>query len=102
MKKISLINNEWKEHKRVILTEVEKALLNDTSEQNSVQRKSLLDRIASESLVTIPSEESRQAQALYDANKIEGSTLIAVDITLPTGTGIINCRLDGEHRQIRF
>ena len=102
MKNISLINNEWKERKRVILTDVEEALLNDTSEQSKEQKKALLQRIASESLVTIPSEEFQQAQAIYDANKIEGATLIAADMILPTGTGIINCRLNGEHKQIRF
>lgn len=46
--------------------------------------------------------DAATAQAIYDQHKIEGATLISCDITLPAGTGIINCRVDGEHKQIRF
>ena len=47
-------------------------------------------------------EDAAAAQALYDQHKIEGADLISADILLPEGTGIINCRLNGEHQQIRF
>jgi hypothetical protein len=47
-------------------------------------------------------EDAVAAQALYDQHKIEGADLIAVDISLPSGSGIINCRVNGEHQQIRF
>jgi hypothetical protein len=47
-------------------------------------------------------EDAAAAQALYDQRKIEGADLISADILLPEGTGIINCRLNGEHKQIRF
>jgi hypothetical protein len=47
-------------------------------------------------------EDAAAAQALYDQHKIEGADLISADILLPEGTGIINCRLNGEHKQIRF
>ena len=52
--------------------------------------------------IAVAPEEAATAQALYDQHKIEGADLIAADITLPEGTGIINCRLNGEHKQIRF
>jgi hypothetical protein len=55
-----------------------------------------------ESLIAADTEDAAAAQALYDQHKIEGADLIAADITLPEGTGIINCRLNGEHKQIRF
>jgi hypothetical protein len=42
------------------------------------------------------------AQPIYEKHRIEGSYLIACDIRLPEGSGIINCRVDGEHKQIRF
>jgi DNA-binding response OmpR family regulator len=47
-------------------------------------------------------EDAATAQALYDQHKIEGADLIAVDIMLPSGSGIINCRVNGDHKQIRF
>ncbi len=47
-------------------------------------------------------EDIAVALPIYDQHKIEGATLIACDIALPAGTGIINCRVDGEHKQIRF
>jgi hypothetical protein len=51
-----------------------------------------------------PAEPADIAVALpiYEKHKIEGASLIACDIALPAGTGIINCRVDGEHKQIRF
>ena len=55
-----------------------------------------------ESLIDAEREDAAAAQAIYDQHKIEGADLIAADITLPEGTGIINCRLNGEHKQIRF
>jgi hypothetical protein len=47
-------------------------------------------------------EDAKVGQALYDQHKIEGSTLLGCDVVLPLGTGIINCRVGSEHKQIRF
>lgn len=47
-------------------------------------------------------EDIAVALPIYEQHRIEGSTLIGCDIALPEGTGIINCRVDGEHKQIRF
>lgn len=102
MKNITLIGNEWKERKTPNLTDQERELLRDMSEANHEERKVLMDRIREESLVAVTAEEAAQAQAIYDQHKIEGATLIAADITLPSGTGIINCRVEEEHKQIRF
>jgi hypothetical protein len=52
--------------------------------------------------VDAPPKDAAIAQATYDMNRIEGAELIGCDVTLPACTGIINCRVDGEHVQIRF
>jgi hypothetical protein len=51
---------------------------------------------------TASEQDAAQAQALYEQHRIEGADLIDVNINLPLNTGIINCRIDGEHKQIRF
>ena len=102
MRNLSLLNNEWKERVVVTLGEAEQSLLLELSEDKHEERKALAERIHSESLLAATAEDAAAAQALYDQHKIEGADLIAADITLPEGTGIINCRLNGEHKQIRF
>lgn len=49
-----------------------------------------------------PEEYAAQAQVIYDQYKIQDAELIDCHITLPDGYGIINCRINGEHKQIRF
>jgi DNA-binding response OmpR family regulator len=102
MKNLTLINNEWKQRVAVELTEEERELLETFSDDRHEERTALAERIHSESLIAADTEDAAAAQALYDQHKIEGADLIAADITLPEGTGIINCRLNGEHKQIRF
>ena len=102
MKILTLINNEWKERRTPALTEQERELIKDTSVIKREERKALAARISEESLITVTAEEASQAQAIYDQHKIEGATLITVNITLPSGTGIINYRFENEHKQIRF
>jgi hypothetical protein len=58
--------------------------------------------IAGGRLKPATTDDAKAGQALYEQHKVEGATLIACDITLPSGSGIINCRVDGEHAQIRF
>jgi hypothetical protein len=102
MKNLTLINNEWKERVAPQLTESDKALLAQRGTEPNEAREALMERIRNESLIAANTEDAAAAQALYDQHKIEGADLIAADITLPEGTGIINCRLNGEHEQIRF
>ena len=102
MKNITLINNEWKQRITPQLTESEKAMLTQFEGEPSEARKALIERIRNESFTAATPKDAAAAQALYDQYKIEGADIIAADITLPEGTGIINCRLNGEHKQIRF
>jgi len=102
MKNITLQNNKWKERVRLQLTNEEKLLLADRSENNKEEREALTTRLRNQSFADLSKEESDIAQAIYEQNKIDGATLISVDILLPHGSGIINCRVDKEHKQIRF
>jgi hypothetical protein len=102
MKRLTLIGQEWKQQVAVQLTDEEKSLLADRSDAAREQRIALLTRIREESIQDASPEDAASAQAIYNQYKIEGATLIAADISLPSGSGIINCRLNGEHKQIRF
>lgn len=103
MQTLSLINNQWKKRVPLILTDAERTLLKAINNpENKAQKKALSESIESRSYVDASVEEAAQAQGIYDSNKIPDAQLIAVDIILPEGTGIINCRLNGEHKQIRF
>lgn len=102
MKNLTLINNSWKQQVGIQLSDAEKFLLINRNKDNQEQRELLIERVRDQSLIDADSEDASAAQALYDSHKIENATLIAVDISLPDGRGIINCRIDGEHKQIRF
>lgn len=102
MKNLTLINNEWKQRVNPNITAEERAILENKSEDSAETRRTLMESIKDRSLVDVSAEEATTAQSIYDQNKIEDSDLISVDVTLPQGTGIINCRVNGEHKQIRF
>lgn len=101
MKNLTLINNVWKVRKSPNITEEEKNILNNEN-VNSELLKLTLDNIKNRSTEDASQEESSLAQNIYDQNKLHDATLISVDISLPDGHGIINCRVNNEHKQIRF
>lgn len=101
MKIITLYNNQWKEKINPNITLEENIILNDkntTLETITALQELIIER----SFQPISSEEYLQVENIYNQNKIEDATLIDVNINLPKERGIINCRLSGEHKQIRF
>ena len=103
MTNVKLINNEWKKIVNSIeFSSEEKEKLKNIKDLPPEERKSLLDSINERKLQKLSAEEEEKVQKIYDDNKIDGSVLIDVDIFLPEGNGIINCRVEGEHKQIRF
>jgi hypothetical protein len=102
MKSLTLAGNNWKERIEITLSDEDKALLAAQSGETLAARSALLERLREESVHDADPEDVVAAQAIYDQHKIDGADLIAVDIDLPSGTGIINCRVSGEHKQIRF
>lgn len=102
MKNLSLVDNNWIERVNPNITSEERTILEDKTMPPSDAKKALMESIKSRSSKPAESSDASAAQALYDQHKLANATLIAVDITLPNGHGIINCRVDNEHKQIRF
>ena len=105
----STVETVWKEIVKVELTAEEKTLMFSTNEEDKVAKKALIDRVKSERELELDVETSAIAQAIYESKKptlkeTDTYQLIAVDMQLDgeVGRGIINCRVNGEHRQIRF
>lgn len=102
MKNLSLVDNNWIERKNPNITPEEQAILEDTGENNKETRKNLIITIRGRTLVPASIENATVAQNIYDQHKIVDSVLIAADISLPDGHGIINCRVNNDHKQVRF
>ena len=105
----STLETIWKEIVKIELTSEEQTLIFSTNEENEVAKKALIDRVKSERELELDVETSAIAQAIYEANKptlksTDTYQLIAVDMQLEdeVGTGIINCRVNEEHMQVRF
>jgi len=104
----STIENNWVEIKQVILTSEEKELLRSTSETDKEVKKTLMERIKVEQEVAAIEEDITIAQEAYDSIKPilkEGDTyqLIAANFAINNGIkGILNCRVNGKHLQIRI
>jgi len=101
MKVITLINNEWKQLVDYNMTSEEENFISDNN--NSVESKlELLNNIKQRQYQPILEEDEIIAQNLYNQYHIPNSELINVNIYLPEQRGIINCRVNNEHKQIRF
>jgi hypothetical protein len=105
----SILEGTWIELLPVTLTQEQQTLLGSTNSEDDAAKTALLANIKSQREGVLATEDATIAQAVYLANKPElqaGDTyqLIAVDMTLDNGAtrGIINCRVNGEHKQIRF
>jgi len=99
---LTQINGDWKQITLPTLTDEQKNLLRDTNPDNDVARKYLRETLQSTCYTPAASADAISAQSIFDVNNIIGSALIAVNIILPNGNGVINCRVGGEHKQIRF
>ena len=105
----STVETIWKEIVKVELTAEEKLLMYSTNEEDAVAKKTLIARVKSERELELDVETSTIAQAIYESKKptlkeTDTYQLIAVDMQLEgeVATGIINCRVNEEHKQIRF
>ena len=105
----STTEGTWIELIKATITEEQQTLIKSTDISDNAAKETLLLQIKSNSEVALASEDKVIAEAIYTANKPvleEGDTyqLISVNMTLDEGAarGIINCRINGEHKQIRF
>lgn len=100
----------WIELQRVELTEEQKTLLTSTDEKDKEARKNLQDSIKEQREKNATKADIDKVQPIYDKNKpkIKESDkyyLIGCNATITDNgsiRGIINCRVNGEHKQIRF
>lgn len=96
----------WIELKPVSLTEEQKALLMSTNESDKEAKKSLMEEIKTQREGSVEAEKQTELTALYNSKKPELKPedvyqLISADVN-ENLSGIINCRVNGEHEQIRF
>lgn len=101
----STVEGTWVELKQVQLTEEQKTLLNSNDEANREAIKALLAEIKSLREVAAPKKDATLAQEKYEEVKptlkeTDVYQLISFDIT--GNNGILNYRVNGEHKQVRF
>ena len=101
----STVEGTWIELKQVQLTEEQKTLLQSREESDKEAIIALMAEIKALREVEAQEEDAVLAQAKYEEVKpilkeTDVYQLISFDIS--NNTGILNCRVNGEHKQIRF
>jgi hypothetical protein len=103
-------NNEgtWKEIRRVELTTEQKELLKSQKEEDKASKLVLQNTIKEQKEMSVTPESVTIFNAIYNKHKptlkeSDVYQLIAINISYGEKThGILNCRVNGEHKQIRF
>ena len=106
----STTEGAWVESTPVRLTKEQSALLVSREESDKESQKDLRDFIKSEREGEVEEVKVTELNSFYQSVKPElkeGDTyqLISVDLSEKQEgvfTGILNCRVNGEHKQIRF
>lgn len=96
----------WHVRVPVEITPEERAILTkdktDLSEEQLLTLKETTEAISARGTASASPDQSASAQAIFESHNIAESEVMEVVISLPSGRGIINCRVGGEHKQIRF
>jgi hypothetical protein len=104
----STIENQWVKINKVEITETEQELLKSTKEEDKVAKSELLETIKLKRFTTLTAIERVEFVNLYNSIKptlqeADEYQLISIDVSKGnTLLGILNCRINGEHKQIRF
>jgi hypothetical protein len=105
----STIENTWIELKTVKLTEEQTTLLMSKEESDKEAKVKLLEKIKTEREKPASKEDTELVQKLYEGIKPkleEGQTYELISMNVSFGekriSGILNCRVNTEHKQIRF
>lgn len=104
----SIEEGKWVEIVSVSLTEEEKTLLVSTNPADKEAKEALILEVQAKATTAASKKDAAIAKAKYEEVKPvleEGETyeFIAMDIVLgETVSGILNFRINGEHKQIRF
>lgn len=76
-----------------------------TTEEENTLRVNTLEAIKLASREDVTAEEKTELDALYNANKPElksTDVYILIEARISNTSGLINCKVNGEHKQIRF
>lgn len=104
----STIEGEWVKVNSIVLTSSEKALLASTNEEDTAAKKELVQEIKSKKHTTLTETESSLFVILYNKvkpvlKKTDAYELIACNVYKSNKlSGLLNCRVNGEHLQVRF
>jgi hypothetical protein len=104
----STIESKWVKINNVEITETEQELLRSTKEEDKVAKAELLETINSKRFTSLTATKSKEFVTLYNIVKpvlkeTDEYQLIAIDVCKTDRlSGILNCRINGEHKQVRF
>lgn len=105
----STTEGTWIELNPVELTQEQKTLLMSREESDRESQKTLREEIKSLRESVVSEEVSGELGSFYlsvkpELKETDVYQLISIDLSERTGgfTGILNCRVNGEHKQIRF
>lgn len=105
----STTEGTWIELKQVTLTEDQQTLMMSQEESNLEAKTALIAEIKSKREVAAKKADKTIAISKYNEVKptlkeIDVFELIAMDLVIgeTLTSGILNCRINGEHKQIRF
>jgi hypothetical protein len=106
----SITEGTWVELLQVQLTQEQITLLSSTNEEDKVAQQELSLLLKSQKENAVSNEKSLTLTNFYNSIKPELKEedvyqLISVNLfekVEGTFTGILNCRVNGEHKQIRF
>jgi hypothetical protein len=105
---VSNIEGTWKEIKKVELTTEQKELLKSQKEEDKASKLVLQNTIKEQKEISVSPENIVIFDAIYNKHKPtlkedDVYKFIAINISYGEKThGILNCRINGEHKQIRF
>jgi hypothetical protein len=100
----SVIEGNWVKLNQIQLTEEQKILLSSTNSEDQEAIETLRVSIKSQRETKATKADAALAQAKYVEIKpaVDEYQLIAMDINIDSMSGILNYRVKGEHKQIRF
>jgi hypothetical protein len=90
----------WKEILNPAITEQQLVILEG---EDTTEKQELIESIRLSSTQAVV--DTAELVALYNANKPElkdADVYSLIDANIYNNTGLINCRVNGEHKQIRF
>jgi hypothetical protein len=105
----SKVENIWEQTHKIVYTEQEQLIIDSENEEDKVARKEIMELYKDKKRTPLTESESVKFIEVYNKHKptlkeTDKYELIAINV-VENGkkiSGIINYRINGEHKQIRF